>query len=288
MDDMSNEPMLPESPAGAAQPQPVNYEETTPLPIYNAQSSPMPEGEVQGSSTTPDGAQTSIKSGPGSLPVQPPKSLSPRLHSGRAFWVLAATIVVLVSSIALAAFFAISMASNTNHANQALAKVQVTATTRPTQEPTHAIAPKPTPTRVPTQVPTPTQQQPTQPPPNPGGNPPPKPSSTPPPKPGGSLPVQFVNPPHQASPDTYYPITVKTQPGATVRLTITYEVKNGPTGGYTFQADENGIMTLNWGANDAVSSYNQPVSVLFTATAQDANGNTGQAQTTVIVLRTKN
>lgn len=261
--------VLSNSPEGNVQPQSAND-----------QTSFMSAGNLQ--SPFMSGAAPPFAAGwPGYYPppVQPRESILQKLRTNPAYQVLAvAIVIVLIASSALAAFAATGMGSNpnNNHANQPLAQAQTTATPRPTQ--TYITVPTPTP--APTQAPTPVQQQPTQPPPDPGGNP--SPTS------GGTLPVQFVNPPQQASPDTYYPITVQTQPGATVDLTITYEVNNGPTGDYTGQADENGIATLNWAANDTVSSYTQPVSVLFTATAQDANGNTGQAQTTVIVLRSSN
>ena len=252
-----------------------------PQSVYE-QTSPMPAG----------GVSHFVTDRPDYPPMQPQESIFQKVRSKPIYQMLAvAIVVVLIASSAMAAFAAMNIGSNShNHANQSLAKVQPTLpAARPTQIPT-MVMPTQAPTPVPTQAPAPVKQQPAQPLPTPGGNPSPTPGGNPSPTPGGNpsptpggvIPIQFVNPPQQASPDTYYPITVKTQPGLTVNLAVTYEVNNGPTGNYTLTADGNGIATLNWAANDAIS-YTHPVSVLFTATVQDGNGDSGQAQTTVIV-----
>ena len=264
--------VLSNSPEGTGQSQFAN-DQTSFMSASNFQSSFMPGG-----------APPFATGGPAYSPIQPKKSIFQKLRSDPVYQVLAvAIVVVLIASSAMAAFAAMNIGSNShNHANQSLAKVQPTLpAARPTQIPT-MVMPTQAPTPVPTQAPAPVKQQPAQPLPTPGGNPSPTPGGNPSPTPGGVIPIQFVNPPQQASPDTYYPITVKTQPGLTVNLAVTYEVNNGPTGNYTLTADGNGIATLNWAANDAIS-YTHPVSVLFTATVQDGNGDSGQAQTTVIV-----
>ncbi|GHO53042.1 hypothetical protein [Ktedonobacter robiniae] len=140
----------------------------------------------------------------------------------------------------------------------ATAHPQVTAT--PAPQP----SPSPTPTQQPTQEPTDTPD-PTQP-------------TT------GQLSVQIINAPAVVNNGSSVQITVASQPGATVRLSVRYQAAPFVGGGATTLVGDSGTTQLRWNVR-VISS--QDTSAQLTIIATDQNGQSTQSAPVTVQINVK-
>ena len=152
------------------------------------------------------------------------------------------------------------------HAQGPLLQGSPTSTPRSqaTATPTPQPSPSPTPIQQPTQEPT--------------GTPDPTQPTT------GQLSVQIINAPNTVNNGSSVLITVASQPGATVRLSVRYQAAPFIGGGATALVGENGTAQLRW--NVRVIST-QDTSAQLTIIANDQNGQSTQSAPVTVQINVK-
>lgn len=140
----------------------------------------------------------------------------------------------------------------------ATAHTQVTATPAPQPSPSPTPTPQPSPS--PTDTPDPTQ------------------STT------GQLSVQIINAPGIVNNGSSVQITVASQPGATVRLSVRYQAAPFVGGGATTLVGDSGTTQLRWNVR-VISS--QDTSAQLTIIATDQNGQSTQSAPVTVQIKVK-